>query len=178
LEEGIPITDPAFYSCETLCPDSLIAHVFRPAPQSSETIPLLQDRISIMRQVGFILCAVSILISLSTHGRLIGHDRASGGLSKDSWRNFREEQIIKERRSSLYKWSPKRSPRFGTKLGSTVDEVRSHLNSRLSGRKHYFSSQCFSGNAPKFLSQKHGRRSIPCRRQPIHCSRRTRRYTF
>jgi hypothetical protein len=62
-------------------------------------------------------------ISLSTHGRLIGCDRASGGLSKDSWRNFIEEQIIKERRSSLCKWSPKRSPHFRTKLGSTVDEV-------------------------------------------------------
>jgi len=34
----------------------LIKHVFREAAQSSETIPLLQDRIAVMREVGFILC--------------------------------------------------------------------------------------------------------------------------
>jgi Potential Queuosine, Q, salvage protein family len=59
LEEGIPITDPSFYSSELLCPDSLLAHIFRPAAQSNETIPLLTERIGIMREVGFILCAVS-----------------------------------------------------------------------------------------------------------------------
>ena len=59
LEEGIPITDPAFYSSELLCPDSTIAHVFRAAAQSTETIPLLKERIAIMREVGSILCTVS-----------------------------------------------------------------------------------------------------------------------
>ncbi|KAI0039778.1 hypothetical protein FA95DRAFT_1599696 [Auriscalpium vulgare] len=57
LEEGIPITDPAFYKSETRCPDSLLAHVFRAAPQSTEGIPLLPERIAIMREVGYILCA-------------------------------------------------------------------------------------------------------------------------
>ncbi|KAJ7490310.1 hypothetical protein B0H11DRAFT_1719156 [Mycena galericulata] len=56
LQESIPITDPHFYSSETLCPDSLIEHVFRAAEGSSESIPLLAERISIMREVGFILC--------------------------------------------------------------------------------------------------------------------------
>ncbi|KAJ3731187.1 hypothetical protein DFJ43DRAFT_1080399 [Lentinula guzmanii] len=55
-DDGIPITDPYFYSSELHCPDSLIASVFRPASQCSETIPLLQERIAIMREVGFILC--------------------------------------------------------------------------------------------------------------------------
>jgi Potential Queuosine, Q, salvage protein family len=65
LEEGIPITDPSFYSSELLCPDSLLVHIFRPAAQSSnETIPLLTERIGIMREVGFILCAVSQVICL------------------------------------------------------------------------------------------------------------------
>lgn len=59
LEEGIPITDPAFYSSEVLCPDTLIEHIFRAAAQSRETIPLLRERIAVMREVGFILCAVS-----------------------------------------------------------------------------------------------------------------------
>ncbi|KAF8843371.1 hypothetical protein BDN67DRAFT_897406 [Paxillus ammoniavirescens] len=56
LEENIPITDPRFYSSEVLCPDSLIAHVFRAAPQSKEAVPLLKERIAIMREVGSILC--------------------------------------------------------------------------------------------------------------------------
>ncbi|KAG6872017.1 hypothetical protein C0995_013895 [Termitomyces sp. Mi166 len=55
-DDDIPITDPNFYSSEVLCPDSLIEHVFRPSPQSSESIPLLKERITIMREVGSILC--------------------------------------------------------------------------------------------------------------------------
>ncbi|KDQ62599.1 hypothetical protein JAAARDRAFT_30512 [Jaapia argillacea MUCL 33604] len=56
LEAGIPITDPSFYSSEALCPDKLIEDVFRHAPQSKESIPLLRDRIKILREVGSILC--------------------------------------------------------------------------------------------------------------------------
>lgn len=55
LEEGLPITDPKFYSSEECCPDSLLDHVFRPAPQSKEPIPLLRERIAILREVGRIL---------------------------------------------------------------------------------------------------------------------------
>ncbi|KAJ7639087.1 hypothetical protein FB45DRAFT_904665 [Roridomyces roridus] len=55
-DESIPITDPQFYSSETLCPDSLIEHVFRAAEGCSEAIPLLAERIAVMREVGFILC--------------------------------------------------------------------------------------------------------------------------
>lgn len=60
LEEGIPITDPSFYASEERCPDSLIEHVFRVAPHASEDLPLLPERIAIMREVGAILCAVSV----------------------------------------------------------------------------------------------------------------------
>jgi hypothetical protein len=60
LEEGIPITDPSFYASEERCPNSLIEHLFRVAPQASEDIPLLPERIAIMREVGAILCAVSV----------------------------------------------------------------------------------------------------------------------
>lgn len=59
LEEEIPITDPRFYSSETRCPDSLIEHIFRATNQSNEPIPLLRERIAIMREVGYILCNVS-----------------------------------------------------------------------------------------------------------------------
>jgi hypothetical protein len=67
LEEGIPITDPKFYSSETQCPDSLIAHVFRAAPDSVELLPLLNERIAIMREVGAILCNVSFSIRIRMH---------------------------------------------------------------------------------------------------------------
>ena len=60
LEENIPITDPSFYSSEILCPDSLIMNIFRPADQSSEPIPLLRERIAIMRENGHILCHVRL----------------------------------------------------------------------------------------------------------------------
>ncbi|KAI0696254.1 hypothetical protein BC835DRAFT_1272172 [Cytidiella melzeri] len=56
LEEGVPLTDPSFYASETRCPDSLVAHIFRAAPQCKEGIPLLKERISILRENGAILC--------------------------------------------------------------------------------------------------------------------------
>ncbi|GLB38637.1 putative potential Queuosine, Q, salvage protein family protein [Lyophyllum shimeji] len=56
-DDDVPITDPNFYSSETACPDSLIEHVFRPAEQSAETIPLLRQRIAVMREVGSVLCS-------------------------------------------------------------------------------------------------------------------------
>ncbi|KAK7690226.1 hypothetical protein QCA50_006879 [Cerrena zonata] len=55
LEEGIPFTDPTFYASPERCPDHLVEHIFRPAPQCTETIPLLRERIVILRQVGSIL---------------------------------------------------------------------------------------------------------------------------
>ncbi|KAI0765687.1 hypothetical protein BD413DRAFT_494657 [Trametes elegans] len=56
LEEGIPITDPTFYAFESRCPDEVFEHVFRPAAQSIEGIPLLRERIAILRKNGSILC--------------------------------------------------------------------------------------------------------------------------
>lgn len=57
-DDKIPINDPWFYSDETRCPDSLIEHVFRPADSRREPIPLLKERISVMREVGKKLCDV------------------------------------------------------------------------------------------------------------------------
>lgn len=72
LEEGIPITDPRFYSSAEKCPDSMIEYIFRPAAQSTEVIPLLQERISIMREVGSILCRVrNLLVLCPPHLRFI-----------------------------------------------------------------------------------------------------------
>ena len=60
-DDGIPITDPSFYASEELCPDYLIEATFRPAAQSTETIPLLKERIKVMREVGKVLCEVLIV---------------------------------------------------------------------------------------------------------------------
>jgi len=61
-DEDVPFVNPEFYSSETTCPDSLIEHVFRPTPQSTESMPLIQDRIRIIRENGLILCNVSCLV--------------------------------------------------------------------------------------------------------------------
>ena len=58
MEKGIPIIDPEFYASPERCPDSLIEDIFRPAKQSAETIPLLCERIAVLREVGGILCSV------------------------------------------------------------------------------------------------------------------------
>ena len=60
LDNGIPITDPAFYSCPEHCPDSTIEAVFEPAPHCTERVPLLKERIRVLREVGIILCQVSL----------------------------------------------------------------------------------------------------------------------
>ena len=61
LEAKIPITDPLFYYAKTNCPDTVLESVFRPAFQCSETMPLLAQRISVMREVGAVLVSVSIV---------------------------------------------------------------------------------------------------------------------
>jgi hypothetical protein len=68
-DEDIPFVNPVFYSSESMCPDSLIEHVFRPTQESTESMPLIHDRIRIMRENGSILNNVSILFIL----RLLAH---------------------------------------------------------------------------------------------------------
>ena len=99
LEEEIPITDPRFYSSETLCPDSLIEHVFRATNQSNEPIPLLRERIAIMREVGYILCNVSShphtdLCPLYAEYISLYY-RAMAVLSKAFWMSFNDNTMTK-----------------------------------------------------------------------------------
>ncbi|KAG1748560.1 hypothetical protein EDB19DRAFT_210141 [Suillus lakei] len=109
LEEGIPIIDPKFYSSETLCPDSLIAHVFRAAPQSAESMPLLNERLAIMREVGTILCnddfGGSYLGFLEAFQRR--HENQGTALDlvqfvTDTFPSFRDERMFNGRR--VYFW--------------------------------------------------------------------------
>ncbi|KAL8672400.1 MAG: hypothetical protein Q9168_003139 [Polycauliona sp. 1 TL-2023] len=53
LEEDIPITTPSFWADDTQCTDDLLKHVFRSA--TPELIPLLDERIQVMREAGRIL---------------------------------------------------------------------------------------------------------------------------
>jgi len=56
LERGIPITDPKFYSSLDQCPDILLQSVFASHAKSEEMMPILKERIVILRQVGSLLC--------------------------------------------------------------------------------------------------------------------------
>lgn len=53
LDEGYAITTPDFWQDLDACPDSTLAHIFRSA--TSEPIPLLSERIAILREAGTIL---------------------------------------------------------------------------------------------------------------------------
>jgi Potential Queuosine, Q, salvage protein family len=54
LDEDIPITTPSFWHDAEECPDDKIRHVFRSA--SNEEIPLLDERIRILREAAEVLC--------------------------------------------------------------------------------------------------------------------------
>ncbi|KAF9580113.1 hypothetical protein BGW38_003367 [Lunasporangiospora selenospora] len=53
LEEGIPLTTPEFFASETSLPDEEIKRIFR--SDTIEQIPLLNDRIRIIREAGKVL---------------------------------------------------------------------------------------------------------------------------
>lgn len=67
---GIPITCPYFLLDPECCPDSLLRHVFR--SDSKEQIPLIDERISCLREAGNILCEVTLPVppSFQSHPRL------------------------------------------------------------------------------------------------------------
>ncbi|KAI0000286.1 hypothetical protein BJV77DRAFT_1057973 [Russula vinacea] len=102
LEEGIPITDPFFYASEERCPDSLIEHVFR-------GLPLLAERIAIMRQVGAILCADfagSFQGFVEAFQRRYDNDGTALQLAQmvtDTFPSFRDEHWFEGRRIFFWK---------------------------------------------------------------------------
>ncbi|KAJ7780967.1 hypothetical protein B0H16DRAFT_1404038 [Mycena metata] len=109
LQDGIPITDPCFYSSETRCPDSLLEEVFRAAEGCKESIPLLEQRIAVMREVGFILCHG---FGGSFQGFLDEFQRQYNGEGTalqlvqkvtDTFPSFRDEVYFEGRRVCLWK---------------------------------------------------------------------------
>ncbi|PBK75129.1 hypothetical protein ARMSODRAFT_906328 [Armillaria solidipes] len=108
-DDGIPITDPNFYSSEILCPDYAIKSVFRQSSQSSESIPLLQERIAVMREVGFILCngfGGSFKGFLDEFQRRHNGDATALDLVEmviETFPSFRDEHYLEERKVCLWK---------------------------------------------------------------------------
>ncbi|OSC97533.1 hypothetical protein PYCCODRAFT_1398522 [Trametes coccinea BRFM310] len=109
LEEGIPVTSPSFYSSESHCPDELIEHVFRRAPQSVESIPLLQERIDILRENGRILCERfdGSFCGFIQAFRARYNDRGTAlqlvKMVTDTFPSFRDEVVHNGRRVYLWK---------------------------------------------------------------------------
>lgn len=108
MEENIPITDPNFYGSEKLCPDSLIAYVFRPVDACGEGIPLLQERISVMREMGSILTkhfGGSFHVFMDEFQRRHDGNGCALDLVKmivDTFPSFRDESLYKGR--TVYLW--------------------------------------------------------------------------
>ncbi|GJJ13384.1 hypothetical protein Clacol_007638 [Clathrus columnatus] len=108
LEAGIPITDPAFYSDPILCPDSLIEDIFKPAPYCSETVPLLKERIAIMREVGSIMTSKfggsyeTLLVQFLSRYSGRGTALQLVELITDEFPSFRDETVFKGKR--VYFW--------------------------------------------------------------------------
>lgn len=59
LREGIPITTPEFFASEDKLPDSEIERIFR--SDTKEQVPLLKERIRILREAGKVLVEVNVL---------------------------------------------------------------------------------------------------------------------
>lgn len=109
LQEGIPITDPSFYASEAKCPDSLIEHIFRRSSQSVEDIPLLRERIRVMREVGAILCesfAGSFQEFIIKYTKRFGKERDAVDAVKmvvDTFPAFQDQVAFKGRQIHFWK---------------------------------------------------------------------------
>ncbi|KAF9029917.1 hypothetical protein BDZ89DRAFT_1112405 [Hymenopellis radicata] len=108
-DDAIPITDPQFYASETLCPDSVIESTFRPAAQCAEGIPLLRERIAVMREVGDVLCRN---FNGSFHGLLEEFQRRHNGdgtaldlveMVIEYFPSFRDEHQVEGRKVCIWK---------------------------------------------------------------------------
>ncbi|THH02941.1 hypothetical protein EW145_g6675 [Phellinidium pouzarii] len=106
LEAGIPITDPTFYASVERCPDSTIVSIFTPAPQCTEVIPLLNERIAVIREVGEILCRgfessfLGFMNAFETRHGGVGHGSALQlvRMVTENFPSFRDETIFEGRR--------------------------------------------------------------------------------
>ena len=61
IGDGIPITSPDFWQDQEACTDEVVRHVFRSS--NSASMPMLNERLSILREAGQVLYEVSLLPS-------------------------------------------------------------------------------------------------------------------
>ncbi|KAK5034217.1 hypothetical protein LTS07_003137 [Exophiala sideris] len=101
LDEGHPITTPSFWLDQSVCPDDLISHIFRSA--TPEPIPLLDDRISILREAAKVLHQhfSNRPVNIITRAN---HSAATlVNLLVEHFPNFRDTATFHDRKVHLYK---------------------------------------------------------------------------
>lgn len=91
IEEDIPVTDPTFYASEKHCPVELLEHIFRPATQCTEMMPLFPERIQVLREVGVILSKVCICFIYTQSHNSILDGRVTMQKYKGSFQVFFEQ---------------------------------------------------------------------------------------
>ncbi|KIW98082.1 uncharacterized protein Z519_01666 [Cladophialophora bantiana CBS 173.52] len=101
LNEGYTITNPHFWQDRDACPDSVFEHIFRSA--THEPIPLLKERIAILREAGSILyehfgCKPANIIR-----RANGSAPVLVNILVEYFPNFRDVACFQEREVRLYK---------------------------------------------------------------------------
>ncbi|KAJ9604509.1 hypothetical protein H2200_011345 [Cladophialophora chaetospira] len=101
LEEGYPITSPDFWQDRDACPDSVLEHIFRSA--TNEPMPLLSDRISILRDAGDVLyhrfdCRPSNIVRQAN-----GSAATLVNLLAENFSNFRDVTYFQDRQVRLLK---------------------------------------------------------------------------
>lgn len=101
LEEGHPITTPSFWTDLEACPDSLISHIFRSA--TSEPIPLLTQRIAILREAGEILTTHFTSSPLALISQANNSAAALVNHLVDHFPNFRDTTTFAGRKVRLLK---------------------------------------------------------------------------
>jgi hypothetical protein len=101
LEEGYAITTPDFWQDRNECTDEVLEHVFRSA--TAEQMPMLQERIAILREAGDVLyrefqCSPAVLVQ-----RANGSAAALVNLLVQHFPNFNDVALFHGRRVRLLK---------------------------------------------------------------------------
>ncbi|KAG9041510.1 hypothetical protein FS837_012178 [Tulasnella sp. UAMH 9824] len=111
LSSGIPITSPIFLSNPSLCPDSVIEELFTPSREEGssdvETIPLLAERINVLRRVSEVLCTRfngSYLGLIDEWKKQYGEDRTALQLVQmviEEFVDFRDEVFWRGKKGTI-----------------------------------------------------------------------------
>ncbi|KAG8935558.1 hypothetical protein FRC02_007702 [Tulasnella sp. 418] len=109
LSQGIPLTSPSFYSCDIACSDSLLRTIFSPPSASIEPIPLMKERVQVLRNVGSVLCKKyngSFAGLIESWINKEGENRTALGLVKlvvSEFDDFKDECMWDNRKTRFWK---------------------------------------------------------------------------